>query len=101
MSSIFTTTLLLASLMHFHDMQHALLPTPCFEEINAVEGNLTPDDLWAAYTHQSDQDPDWLLIRASRGVVLGTLLAVPMLTSAKLIAERVRGWGWFARMVQR
>jgi hypothetical protein len=24
-----------------------------------------------------------------------------MLTSAKLIAERVRGWEWFARTVQR
>jgi len=26
---------------------------------------------------------------------------VPMLTSAKLIAERVRGWTWFAQMVER
>jgi hypothetical protein len=24
-----------------------------------------------------------------------------MLTSVKLIAERIRGWGWFAVMVQR
>jgi hypothetical protein len=33
--------------------------------------------------------------------VPGALLAVPMLTSAKLVAERVRGWEWFARMVER
>jgi len=26
---------------------------------------------------------------------------VPMLTSVKLITERIRGWGWFAVMVQR
>jgi predicted PurR-regulated permease PerM len=31
----------------------------------------------------------------------GALLAVPMLTCAKLITERVPGMEWFARMVER
>jgi predicted PurR-regulated permease PerM len=43
----------------------------------------------------------WLLLWGFLWGIPGALLAVPMLTSAKLIAERVRGWRWFALMVQR
>jgi predicted PurR-regulated permease PerM len=43
----------------------------------------------------------WLMIWAWLWGIAGALLAVPMLTSAKLIAERVRGWEWFAILVSR
>jgi predicted PurR-regulated permease PerM len=43
----------------------------------------------------------WLLLWGWLWGIPGALIAVPMLTSTKLIAERVRGWGWFAQMVQR
>jgi predicted PurR-regulated permease PerM len=43
----------------------------------------------------------WLLVWGWLWGIPGALLAVPMLTCTKLIAERVRGWKWFAVIVQR
>jgi predicted PurR-regulated permease PerM len=43
----------------------------------------------------------WLLVWGWLWGVPGALLAVPMLTSTKLITERMRGWEWFGHMVQR
>jgi len=97
-----TTTLLLVGLMHFEDLPHALLPALCFAAITAVEGNLiTPMILGRRMRISPIAILVWLLIWGWLWGVPGALLAVPMLTSAKLIAERVRGWEWFARMVQR
>ena len=97
-----TTTLLLVGLVHFDDVTHALLPAFCFACITAVEGNLiTPMILGRRMRVSPIAILIWLLIWGWLWGVPGALLAVPMLTSSKLIAERVRGWEWFARMVQR
>lgn len=97
-----TTTLLLVGLVHFDDVPHALLPAFCFACITAFEGNLiTPMILGRRMRVSPIAILIWLLIWGWLWGVPGALLAVPMLTSFKLIAERVRGWEWFARMVQR
>ncbi|GGA31302.1 AI-2E family transporter [Dyella nitratireducens] len=97
-----TTTLLFVGLIHFEVLTNALLPAVCFACITAVEGNLiTPWILGRRMRVSPIAILIWLLIWGWLWGVPGALLAVPMLTSAKLIAERVRGWEWFARMVQR
>lgn len=97
-----TTTLLLVGLVHFEDVAHAVLPAVCFAVVTAFEGNLiTPMILGRRMRISPIAILIWLLIWGWLWGVPGALLAVPMLTSAKLIAERVRGWEWFARMVQR
>lgn len=97
-----TTTLLFVGLIHFEVLADALLPALCFACITAVEGNLiTPWILGRRMRVSPIAILIWLLIWGWLWGVPGALLAVPMLTSAKLIAERVRGWEWFARMVQR
>ncbi|MFC3653071.1 AI-2E family transporter [Dyella humi] len=97
-----TTTLLFVGLIHFEVFPAALLPALCFACITAVEGNLiTPMILGRRMRVSPIAILIWLLIWGWLWGVPGALLAVPMLTSAKLIAERVRGWEWFARMVQR
>jgi predicted PurR-regulated permease PerM len=97
-----TTTLLLVGLIHFEDVAHALLPALCFAVVTAFEGNLiTPMILGRRMRISPIAILIWLLVWGWLWGVPGALLAVPMLTSAKLIAERVRGWEWFARMVQR
>jgi predicted PurR-regulated permease PerM len=97
-----TTTLLLVGLVHFDDVAHALLPALCFAGVTAFEGNLvTPMILGRRMRVSPIAILIWLLIWGWLWGVPGALLAVPMLTSFKLIAERVRGWEWFARMVQR
>lgn len=97
-----TTMLLLVGLMHFNDVLHGILPALCFAGVTAVEGNLfTPMILGRRMRISPIAILIWLLVWGWLWGVPGALLAVPMLTSAKLIAERVRGWEWFARMVQR
>ncbi|QAU24621.1 AI-2E family transporter [Dyella sp. M7H15-1] len=97
-----TTTLLFVGLIHFEQLPDALLPAFCFACITAVEGNLiTPMILGRRMRVSPIAILIWLLIWGWLWGVPGALLAVPMLTSAKLIAERVRGWEWFARIVQR
>lgn len=97
-----TTMLLLVGLMHFDDLLHGVLPALCFAGVTAVEGNLiTPMILGRRMRISPIAILVWLLVWGWLWGVPGALLAVPMLTSAKLIAERVRGWEWFARMVQR
>jgi predicted PurR-regulated permease PerM len=101
--AIFTTTvLLLVGLMHFDVVAQAVLPALCFAAITAVEGNMiTPMILGRRMRISPIAILIWLLVWGWLWGVPGALLAVPMLTSAKLVAERVRGWEWFARMVQR
>ncbi|GAB2573443.1 AI-2E family transporter [Dyella jejuensis] len=97
-----TTTLLFVGLIHFEALPQALLPAFCFACVTAVEGNLiTPMILGRRMRVSPIAILIWLLIWGWLWGVPGALLAVPMLTSTKLIAERVRGWEWFARMVQR
>jgi predicted PurR-regulated permease PerM len=99
-----TTTILLAlvGLTHFEEVGRALLPALGFASLTAVEGNLiTPMILGQRMRISPIAILLWLLLWGWLWGIPGALLAVPMLTSFKLIAERVRGWGWFAHMVQR
>lgn len=98
------STLILAAigLLHFEIVTHALLPALCFAIVAALEGNVITPMIMG---HRLRLSPLaillWLLIWGWMWGIPGALLAVPMLTCAKLIAERVSGWEWFARMVER
>jgi predicted PurR-regulated permease PerM len=97
-----TTVLLLVGLAHFGDFTHALLPALCFAGLTAFEGNLvTPLILGRRMRLSPIAILVWLLVWGWLWGIPGALLAVPMLTSVKLITEHVRGWQWFAHMVQR
>jgi predicted PurR-regulated permease PerM len=97
-----TTILLLVGMMNFRELTQAMLPALVFACITAVEGNLiTPMILGRRMQVSPVAILIWLLLWGFLWGIPGALLAVPMLTSAKLIAERVRGWRWFALMVQR
>ncbi len=97
-----TAVLAVVGLLNFNQAGAALLPALTFAGITAFEGNfVTP----VIQGHRMRLSPIaillWLLVWGWLWGIPGALLAVPMLTSAKLVAERVRGWRWFARMVQR
>jgi predicted PurR-regulated permease PerM len=99
-----TMTLLLSvvGLLHFHDPLQGLLPALGFACLTATEGNLiTPMILGRSMRLSPVAILLWLLIWGWLWGIPGALLAVPMLTSAKIITERLRGWSWFAQMVQR
>jgi predicted PurR-regulated permease PerM len=99
-----TTTIVLAlvGLIHAQQLGPALLPALTFAGMTAVEGNLITPMIQG---HRMRLSPIailiWLLVWGWLWGIPGALLAVPMLTSVKLITERVRGWGWFAVMVER
>ena len=101
--AIFTTSvLLLVGLVHFDQLGHALLPALCFAGLTVFEGNLvTPLILGRRMRLSPIAILVWLLVWGWLWGIPGALLAVPMLTSVKLIAEHVRGWAWFGHMVQR
>ena len=97
-----TTILMVVGLVHFDQLGAAMMPAMCFIGFTIVEGNLiTPMVLGRRMRVSPIAILLWLLIWGWLWGIPGALLAVPMLTSVKLIAERVRGWGWFALMVQR
>ncbi|WP_082190350.1 AI-2E family transporter [Frateuria defendens] len=99
-----TTTVVLAlvGLINFGNLAEALLPALTFAGITAVEGNfITPLIQGRRMRLSPVAILLWLLLWGWLWGIPGALLAVPMLTSFKLIAERVRGWAWFAHMVQR
>ena len=99
-----TSTLLLCvvGLLHFNSPVHALLPALCFAGLAALEGNvITPMIMGRRLQLSPVAILIWLLIWGWMWGIPGALLAVPMLTCAKLITERVPGMEWFARMVQR
>jgi predicted PurR-regulated permease PerM len=97
-----TVVLALVGLINAHEIGTALLPALTFAGMTAIEGNLITPMIQG---HRMRLSPIailiWLLVWGWLWGIPGALLAVPMLTSCKLIAERVRGWGWFAVMVQR
>jgi predicted PurR-regulated permease PerM len=101
--AITTTTLLgLVGLINGGDPLHALLPALGFAVLTAVEGNLiAPMILGRRMRISPIAILIWLLVWGWLWGIPGALLSVPMLTSAKLIAGRVRGWAWFGHMVQR
>lgn len=98
-----TSTLLLCvvGLLHFNSPAHALLPALCFAILAALEGNvITPVIMGRRLRLSPLAILIWLLIWGWMWGIPGALLAVPMLTCAKLITERVPGLEWFARMVE-
>ncbi|MGB5941220.1 MAG: AI-2E family transporter [Rhodanobacter sp.] len=99
------TTALLAVVCMLYASDASLevfLPVLTFAGITAVEGNLiTPFIQGASMRLSPIAILLWLLVWGWLWGIPGALLAVPMLTCAKLICERVRGWEWFAHIVQR
>ena len=102
--AIVTTTLLaVVCMLYANDVNlDVFLPALTFAGITAVEGNLiTP----LIQGHSMRLSPIaillWLLVWGWLWGIPGALLAVPILTCTKLITERVRGWEWFAHIVQR
>jgi len=97
-----TTVLLLVGLIHFDALAEALLPALCFACLTAFEGNLVTSMILGRSMRLSPiAILIWLLVWGWLWGVPGALLAVPMLTSTKLITERMRGWEWYGHMVQR
>lgn len=97
-----TTMLALVGLIHFNQPGQALLPALTFAGITAVEGNLITPLIQGRRLRLSPVAILlWLLVWGWLWGIPGALLAVPMLTSVKLIAEKIRGWRWFALVVQR
>jgi len=102
--AIVTTTLLaIVSMLYAKDINlEVFLPALTFSGITALEGNLiTPMIQGASMRLSPIAILLWLLVWGWLWGIPGALLAVPMLTCTKLIAERVRGWTWFAMIVQR
>ena len=99
------TTILLAvvCMLYANDTSlEVFLPVLTFAGITAVEGNLiTPMIQGASMRLSPIAILLWLLVWGWLWGIPGALLAVPMLTCTKLITERVRGWEWFAHIVQR
>lgn len=99
-----TNTLLLIAigLLTFHDPAHALLPAASFAALAMLEGNVvTPMIMGQRMRLSPVAILVWLLIWAWMWGIPGALLAVPLLTCVKLIAEWTPGWEWFAKMVER
>lgn len=95
-----TSLLVVVGLVHFSSIAQALLPALCFASLTAIEGNVITPMIMGRHLRLSPVAILlWLIIWAWLWGVAGALLAVPMLTCAKLIAEQVSGWTWFAHMV--
>ncbi|HEV2678943.1 MAG TPA: AI-2E family transporter, partial [Rhodanobacter sp.] len=102
--AIVTTALLaVVCMLYASDVNlNVFLPVLTFAGIVAVEGNLiTPMIQGASMRLSPIAILLWLLVWGWLWGIPGALLAVPMLTCTKLIAERVRSWNWFAVIVQR
>ncbi len=102
--AIVTTSLLaVVCMLYASDASlEVFLPVLTFAGITAVEGNLiTPLIQGASMRLSPIAILLWLLLWGWLWGIPGALLAVPMLTCTKLICERVRGWEWFAHIVQR
>lgn len=97
-------TLLLSviGLLQFHHPLQGLLPAAGFACMTIAEGNfITPLILGQSMRLSPVAILIWLLIWGWLWGIPGALLAVPMLTSVKLVTEQFRGWRWFSQMVER
>jgi predicted PurR-regulated permease PerM len=102
--ALFTTLVLaVVSMLYAKDANlEVFLPALTFAGITALEGNvITPLIQGRSMRLSPIAILLWLLVWGWLWGIPGALLAVPMLTCTKLICERVRGWGWFAVIVQR
>ena len=98
-----TTVLAMVCMLYAKDANLTVfLPAITFAGITAVEGNMiTPLIQGASMRLSPIAILLWLLVWGWLWGIPGALLAVPMLTCTKLICERIRGWEWFAHIVQR
>ncbi len=97
-----TLVLSVVGLLQFHDAFHGLLPALGFACVTITEGNLiTPLILGQSMRLSPVAILVWLLLWGWMWGIPGALLAVPMLTCVKLATEQLRGWEWFARVVER
>ncbi len=102
--AIFTTLVLaFVSMLYAKTAElDVFLPALTFAAITIVEGNLiTPLIQGRSMRLSPIAILLWLLVWGWLWGIPGALLAVPMLTCAKLICERIRGWEWFALIVSR
>jgi predicted PurR-regulated permease PerM len=90
-------------MLYAHVMSFTVfLPVLTFAGITVLEGNLiTPMIQGRSMRLSPIAILLWLLVWGWLWGIPGALLAVPMLTCTKLIAERIRSWHWFAMIVQR
>lgn len=97
-----TLLLLVVGLITFDQPAHALLPAASFAVLAMLEGNVvTPMIMGNRLRLSPVAILVWLLVWAWMWGIPGALLAVPLLTCVKLIAEWTPGWEWFAKMVER
>ncbi|MGH8157389.1 MAG: AI-2E family transporter [Rhodanobacter sp.] len=98
-----TAVLALVCMLYANEMNlHVFLPVLTFAGISALEGNLiTPMIQGRSMRLSPIAILLWLMVWGWLWGIPGALLAVPMLTCTKLIAERVSSWNWFAVIVQR
>ncbi len=97
-----TLVLVVVGIMQFDQLPQALAPAAFFATLTAVEGNLiTPVVMGRRLRLSPVAILIWLLIWGWMWGLAGALLAVPMLTSLKLIAERFESWKWLAHLVGR
>ncbi|HET6631398.1 MAG TPA: AI-2E family transporter [Rhodanobacteraceae bacterium] len=97
-----TGMLAVVGLVQFDHLAHALAPALSFAALSAIEGNVITPMIMGRHMRLSPVAILlWLIVWAWLWGIAGALLAVPMLTSVKLIAEHVRGWAWFAHIVGR
>jgi len=98
-----TTVLAVVSMLYAKDANlEVFMPALTFAAITVVEGNLiTPMVQGRSMRLSPIAILLWLLVWGWLWGIPGALLAVPMLTCTKLIAERVRSWNWFAVIVAR
>ena len=98
-----TAVLAVVSMLYAKDISlEVFMPALTFAGITVIEGNLiTPMIQGRSMRLSPIAILLWLLVWGWLWGIPGALLAVPMLTCTKLIAERVRGWNWFAVIVGR
>src|SRR5699024_2083740 len=97
-----TIVLAVVGLLQFSDPLHGLLPAAGFACMTITEGNLiTPLILGQSMRLSPVAILIWLLLWGWMWGIPGALLAVPMLTCVKLATEQLRGWQWFAQVVER
>jgi predicted PurR-regulated permease PerM len=97
-----TVVLAVVGSLHFDHLLTALVPALCFASLSAIEGNMITPMIMGRHLRLSPVAIlIWLLLWAWLWGIAGALLAVPMLTTVKLITERIRGWEWFAHLIGR
>ena len=102
-ATVTTAVLAMVSMLYAKDASlDVFLPALTFAGITVIEGNLiTPMIQGRSMRLSPIAILLWLLVWGWLWGIPGALLAVPMLTCTKLIAERVRSWNWFAVIVAR